>query len=167
MSGPRKYPRVLALHLSGIGASFCVFEAPCSLYDWGHRHIKRQDRDNETLAAVGHLLHRFAPDAVVIEDISALGTRRSARVCRLYRDIETLADDHAIDVFAYPWEAVFRAYEGGRPENRYEVAVLTAKVLPMIARRLPPKRKMWMPKDPRQSLFDAAALGVTYYAAHR
>lgn len=167
MSAARKYPRVLALHLSGIGVSFCVFDAPCSLYDWGHKHIKRPDRDKETLAAVGHLLHRFTPDAVVIEDTSALGTRRSVRVCRLYQDIEALIDDHAIDVFAYPWEAVFRAYAGGRPENRYEVAILTAKALPMIARRLPPKRKLWMPKDPRQSLFDAAALGITYYAAHR
>lgn len=165
MRTPRKYPRVLALHLSGNGVAFCVFDAPCSLYDWGHKHIKRRDRDTQTLAIVQHLLHRFTPDAVVIEDIAACGARRSPRVCQLYRDIEALADEHAIDVFAYPWEAVFRAYAGGRPENRHEIAVLTAKLLPMIARRLPPKRRLWMPQDPRQSLFDAAALGVTYFAA--
>jgi hypothetical protein len=167
MSAARKYPRVLALHLSGDGVSFCVFDAPCSLYDWGHKHIRRRDRDNQTLAVTRHLLHRFTPDAVVIEDTSAWGTRRSQRVCHLYREIEGLADEHAIDVFAYPWEAVFRAYAGGHPENRYEIAVLTAKVLPMIARRLPPKRRMWMPQDPRQSLFDAAALGITYFAAQQ
>lgn len=166
MNGQRKHRCVLALHLSARGLAFCVFDAPGSLHDWGLKRVETGNQRAGTLAIIGHLLQRFAPDSVVIEDVAALGARRSNKTRSLYNEIERLCDEQAIDVFSYPWEAVFRVFADCRPESRHDIAIAIARMLPMIKRRLPPKRHSWLPQDPRQALFDAAALGITHYTTH-
>ena len=166
MRQDQRYERVLALHLNRRGLSFCLFDAPGSLHDWGIKHAAWRTRQEATLAIARHLMDRFTPDAVVIEDVSAIGARRSSRVAALYREIEVLAEERSINSYIYPWEAVFAAFASRQPTSRHDIAVHVANLLPMIKRRLPPKRRCWLPQDPRQSLFDAAALGLTYYAAH-
>lgn len=166
MSGQRKCQRVLALHLNQRGFAFCVFDGPAVLHDWGVKHVGYGNQTTATLAIVTHLLQRFSPDGVVIEDASALGAMRAHKVRALYREIEARCDEHIIDTYSYAWEAVFKLFTGCCPESRHDIAVQVAQLLPMIKRRLPPKRRYWMPQDPRQSLFDAAALGLTHYAAH-
>jgi len=166
MNGAHKYSRVLALHLARRGLAFCQFEAPGALHDWGIKYIAWRARHEATLGVVQHLIQRFAPDAIVIEDVSATGARRSARICALYREIEGIADEHGIDLNAYDWEAVFHVFKARQPRTRHDIAVHVAELLPMIKRRLPPKRRCWLPQDPRQSLYDAAALGLSYYAIH-
>ena len=165
MSGGHRYERVLALHLTSRGFAFCLFDAPGSLHDWGIKHVGIRNRREATLTIAGHLMQRFAPAAMVIEDTTATGARRSSRVCALYREIESLAEEQGIDTYAYPWEAVFQAFAGRQPKSRHDIAIHVAQLLPMIKRRLPPKRRCWLPQDPRQALFDAAALGITYNAA--
>jgi hypothetical protein len=166
MRPDHRYERVLSFHLNRRGIAFCLFDAPGSLHDWGIKHVAWRSRQESTLAIARHLMERFAPDAVVIEDASAIGARRSKRVVALYREIEALADEHSINIYLYPWEAVFVAFAARHPKSRHDIAVQVANLLPMIKRRLPPKRRCWLPQDPRQSLFDAAALGLTYYLAH-
>ena len=166
MRQDQRYERVLALHLNRRGIAFCLFDAPGSLHDWGIKHAAWRTRQEATLAIARHLMERFTPDAVVIEDVSAIGARRSNRVTALYREIEALAEEYSINIYIYPWEAVFTAFASQQPKSRHDIAVHVASILPMIKRRLPPKRRCWLPQDPRQSLFDAAALGITYYTAH-
>lgn len=162
----QRYERVLAFHLNRRGIAFCLFDAPGSLHDWGIKHVAWRTRHEATLTIARHLMERFTPDAVVIEDVSAISARRSKRVAALYREIEALAEVHSINAYLYPWEAVFAAFASRQPKSRHDIASQVANLLPMIKRRLPPKRRCWLPQDPRQSLFDAAALGLTYYAAH-
>lgn len=166
MRQDHRYERVLAFHLNRRGIAFCLFDAPGSLHDWGIKHVAWRTRHEATLAIARHLMERFSPAVVVIEDVSAIGARRSKRVATLYREIEALAEEHCINTYLYPWEAVFVAFAAQRPKSRHDIAVQVANLLPMIKRRLPPRRKCWLPQDPRQSLFDAAALGIAYYAAH-
>jgi hypothetical protein len=40
-----------------------------------------------------------------------------------------------------------------------------AQRFPELAAKLPPKRKIWQSEDYRMSIFDAASLGVAYFAA--
>jgi hypothetical protein len=162
----KRHERVLALHLNRRGLGFCVFDAPGSLHDWGMKQVPLHDRHAATLTVVERLLDRFQPEVVVIEDVHAVGASRSNRVATLYGDIESLVEDRVIEVRLYPWEAVFRAFATIKPNSRHDIAVHVTQLLPMLRRRLPPKRKAWLPIDPRQSLFDAASLGITYYSVH-
>jgi len=61
---------------------------------------------------------------------------------------------------------VSRAFVGFE-RNKYEVASALALQFPDLASRLPPRRKCWQSEDYRMGIFDAAALGVAYFARRR
>jgi hypothetical protein len=158
--------RVLALHATSRGFAYCMFEGPGQLIDFGIKHVKRGDKNKESLAVIEGLIVRYDPHAIAIEDITEPGSKRLSRVRNLYRDIEKLADRASIETYAYPWKIVFSVFKEGQPKTRHDLAQMVAVILPSIARRLPPKRKIWLPLDPRQALVDAAALGITFYAVN-
>ena len=158
--------RVLALHVTTRGFAFCLFDGPGQLYDWGIKNVARGDKNKESLAAIEHLIVRYDPHAIAIEDVTEAGSKRVSRVRALYRDVEKLADRASVETYAYPWQIVFSVFKDGKPRTRHDIAKMVAVILPSVARRLPPKRKPWLPMDPRQALFDAAALGITHYAVN-
>ena len=158
--------RVLALHATSRGFAYCVFLGPGTLSDWGIKHVKKGDKNTNCLLAFEHLITRYDPHSIVIEDAGEAGGRRSARVKHLYRDIEKLADRANVDSYSYPWQMVFSVFKEGSPQTRHDLAIMIAVILPIIKKRLPPKRKAWLPMDARQALFDAAALGITHYAVN-
>jgi hypothetical protein len=158
--------RVLTLHATSRGFGYCVFDGPSQLTDWGIKRVPKGDKNWNCVTLVEHLIQRFDPHAIVFEDVGEIGGRRSARVRHLYRDIEKLADEAGLDAYCYPWQAVFDVFKDAAPITRHDLAVMIAVILPSIKKRLPPKRKPWLPMDPRQALFDAAALGITHYAVN-
>lgn len=158
--------RVLAIHATTCGFAYCLFNGPGQLYDWGIKHVGRGDKNTESLLAIEHFITRFDPYAIAIEDVTEPGSKRVSRVRTLYREIEKLADRASVETYAYPWQIVFSVFKEGQPKTRHDLAQMVAVILPSFARRLPPKRKIWLPQDPRQALFDAAALGITFYAVN-
>ena len=158
--------RILALHATSRGFAYCIFDGPGTLADWGIKSVPKAEKNQNCLRVIEHLIARYDPHAVVIEDTDELGGRRSARVKHLYRGIEKLADRLGCDTYCYPWQTAFSVFTDGKPQTRHDLAVMIAVILPTIKKRLPPKRKAWLPMDPRQALFDAAALGITHYAVN-
>ena len=156
--------RLLSIHATTRGFAFCLFDSPSLLYDWGIVHVGRHDKNKESLARIERLITRYDPHAIVFEDVTETGSKRVARVRALYRDIERLADRASLDVYSYPWQVVNQVF--GNTKTRHDLAVQIAEMLPNIKRRLPPKRKIWLPQDPRQALFDAAAQALAHYAVN-
>lgn len=83
-----------------------LFSSPLAPYDWGVKSVRHRDKNRHTLREVVKLLEYYRPDAVIIEDTSERGTRRSARIRRLYRLIASTAEAECIEVYAYPKAAV-------------------------------------------------------------
>jgi hypothetical protein len=158
--------RILALHATSRGFAYCIFEGPGDLIDWGIKRVQANEKNRNCLAAIEHLIVRFDPHAIVFEDTDEAGARRSARVKHLLRGVEKLADRASLDTYCYPWQMVFEVFKDGKPTTRHDLATMIAVILPAIKKRLPPKRKPWLPMDPRQALFDAAALGISHYAVN-
>jgi hypothetical protein len=155
--------RVLALHITTGGLAFALFESAGRLLDWGIKHVKKGNKNQESLRLVEQLVVKYDPHSIVIEDTSDHSSKRVKRVRDLYRLIEQLADRVKVEVFSYPWPYVFSVFKEYGVKTRHDLALVLAPILPQIKRRLPPKRKIWLPQDPRQALFDAAALGYTHY----
>lgn len=158
--------RILALHLTSRGFAYCIFEGPGELLDWGIKRVPTNEKNRNCISAIEHLIARYDPHAIVFEDTDEAGGRRSTRVRHLLRSIEKLADRNSLDTYCYPWQTVFEVFKDGKPTSRHDLAGMIAVILPSIRKRLPPKRKAWLPQDPRQALFDAAALGITHYAVN-
>ncbi len=49
--------------------------------------------------------------------------------------------------------------------TKFRVAKSIAKGLPELAPRLPAERKIWLPEHANMSIFDAASLALTHFAA--
>jgi Holliday junction resolvasome RuvABC endonuclease subunit len=155
---------VLSIYPTSRGYAFVLFEGPLSLYDWGVKEIRNKQKNERTLKSIKALIEQHRPDYLVIEDYTEKGSRRSSRIRRLYRSLVHLAAVEQVEVVRYGKNAIRSCFEPEGAHTKYEIAKTIAREIPALAHRLPRPRKIWMSEDPRQSLFDAAALGVVFYA---
>ena len=102
-------------------------------------------------------------ETLVIEDRDEEDSRRGPRTRTLLRLIALLAQKEGVAVAQLSKEEIRKAFAKEEAKTRPEIAKAIAARIPAFAPKLPPVRKIWMSEDPRQSLFDAAALGVAFY----
>ena len=153
--------RVLALDVHPRSFGWVVFEGPNYILNWGVRSF----RPGVNVAIAGGtklpaLLDTFTPSAVVIRKREARG---GAKKPELLSIIERQVRRRRIPLRFITPRDVNRAFVGF-DSNKYEVASVLAKQFPALASRLPPKRKCWQGEDYRMGIFDAAAVGVAYFA---
>jgi hypothetical protein len=152
--------RVLALDVRRRSFAFAVFEGPNDLLDYGARNFrtganKVQVSPREKLAA---LFDDFNPSAVVIRD-QATHPRKSKSMIDEALRRESVERHVPIRFVTRP--TIINAFNGR--SRKYEIALALAERFPALASKLPPKRKCWQSEDYRMSIFDAAALGFSYF----
>jgi hypothetical protein len=160
-----EYNSVLTIYPFSRGFAFVLFEGPYNPFDWGVKDIKEKHRNEKTLDAIKELIDRYNPDAIIIEETGVGGARRSSRIRKLYRSLTHLSNTELIDLYRFPPSAIKRYFEPVGAVTKYEIAKAIGRQIPAFAHRMPKVRKAWMSADPRQTLFDAAALGLVYYGS--
>jgi hypothetical protein len=140
---------LLAIDPTSRGFAFAVLEAPAFLVDWGSRKATSSD----ILQKVDELFGRYKPDVLVLEDPAADGARRRKRARREIGSIERRALKRGLRVERVSRLGVRNTFAPGK--SKYEVAALLGEIYPVLANRLPRKRKTWMPEEARMSVFDA------------
>lgn len=156
--------RVLAIHVTTRGVTYTLFEGPLAPVDWEIKSVRGPEKNAMCLTLVGKIIDRYQPDVLVIEDCQGSGSRRSKRIRRLYRAIETVARAQAIDIYRYSRSQVRTCFKSAGAVTKHEIAIAIAKIIPAFEHRLPPIRKPWMSEDARMGLFDAASLAMTFYS---
>jgi hypothetical protein len=153
--------RVLALDVHPRSFGFVVFEGPNQILNWGIRSFRRGVNVAKSPAGEKFLrvLDKFTPSAVVIREREMA---RKAKKTKILATIERQARNRKIPVKFISRGEVNRAFIGFE-SNKYEVASVLARQFPALASRLPPKRKIWQSEDYRMGIFDAAAVGVSYF----
>ena len=156
--------RVLSVYVTTRGIAYAVFEGPQSPIDWGVKGLNGDQKNPKGVKVVRTLIEQFQPDALVIEDCAAKGSRRSVRIRRLYRSIEALAASQVIEVHRYSRAQLRQCFdEGFGARRKQEIAQTIATLLPELAHRIPPVRKLWQSEDPRMGIFDAASLVFAFF----
>lgn len=155
---------VLSIYAFSRGFAFVLFEAPDSPFDWGVKEIREKHKNTKTLDEIAKIIDRYQPEVLVIEETGVRTSRRTSRIRKLYRMIAHVAEVQCIELHQYAKSEVRACFESVGATTKYEIAKAIAAQIPAFAHRIPRYRKAWMSEDPRQSLFDAAALGVAYYA---
>jgi hypothetical protein len=158
--------RVLAIDPHPRGFGYAVFEGPLCLVDWGTKDV-RQDKERVALERIGELVRRYLPTVIVVEDCAHGKSRRNARVRQLAQRILAVARESAVEGRAVPRAAVYRTFAGAGAGTKYGIATTLVRAFPELMVRLPPKRKPWQTEDSRMSIFDAVALGLTYFRRQR
>jgi hypothetical protein len=162
MTAPKAGETVLALFPTSRGFGFVLFHGETSLIDWGIKGIRWKNKNFLALHVMKALITQHQPDVLVLEDAGVKRSRRHMRIRELHRLVGDHAQAQKIKVRRFPRTAV-HAHFG--VHTKYAVAQAVAELLPVLAPRLPPERKPWMSEDARQSLFDAAALALVYFAS--
>lgn len=157
---------VLSIYPFTRGFAFVLFEGPESPFDWGVKDVKEKHKNTKTLDEIKKLIDRFRPEVLVIEDLTNGESRRTSRIRKLYRMLAHLAAREYVDIERCKKSQIKECFGIVGASSKYEIAKAIAIQIPAFAHRIPPFRKPWMSEDSRQSLFDAAALGLTYFCVH-
>ncbi len=155
---------VLALYPTSKGFSYVVFEGPESPYDWGTKHFAGQYKNQRCIEAIKKIIDQHQPYAIILEDTHDTEIHRQSRIKKLYFRIAHLAQSERIEVYRFTRAKVKNTFRRSGAATKYDIAQSIAIHIPAFQHRLPPIRKAWMSEDPRMSLFDAAALGLTFFA---
>lgn len=159
---PRNLKRIIALDVHPRGFSFAIFEGPGELLDCGARSFRKGTNavrvPPQTKIAV--LFEDFDPTAVVLDDQVLHRINGTSRIGDTLRKV---AQEHGISLEFVARDAVKQSL-AGCGSNKHEIASALAQRFPILASKLPPKRKCWQSEDYRTSIFDAAALGVAYFS---
>lgn len=155
---------VLSLYPSSRGYAFMFFEGPHDPFDWGVKEIRNGRKNEATLQDIRALIENCHPDCILIEDYAEPSSRRALRIKKLYQMIVDFAKKESIEICRIPHDAIIACFSPEGARTKHEIAQVIAQQIPALTHRLPRLRQIWMSEDPRQSLFDAVALGMAFYA---
>lgn len=140
-----------------------LFEGPSSPFDWGVKEI-RAYKNVRTVAEVKRLIDRYRPEVLVIEDTTGKHSRRSARIRKLHRMLTHLSAAEFVDLHRCSRSEVKACFASVGAVTRHEIAKAIATQIQAFVPHIPRRRRQWMSEHPRESLFNAAALGLAYFA---
>jgi hypothetical protein len=146
---------LLALAPTARGLGFIVIDGEYRLCGWGVKEARGGNKNGQVLRCATALMERYTPSILVIEDIRT--ARRHPRLVTLFAALTRVAKAHDVEVRRFTRSAL-RAHFG--VHTKHAIAEEVAKAIPLLAVRMPPKRKLWTSEDARQALFDAAALAL-------
>lgn len=153
---------VLAVHPTARGFGWVLFEAPLSPVDWG-MVFATPGRNERLLNRFERLLQRYEPSVLVLEAFESGVACRADRIQRLCRSLIHLAACRGMDTPVYSKAVVRTCFASVGAVTRYEIAEVIRQQIDAFKHKPLRKRRTWDNLDSRQSLFDAAALAMTYF----
>jgi KaiC/GvpD/RAD55 family RecA-like ATPase len=154
---------VLAVYPTTRGFAWVLFESATLPVAWSIVHAS-PGRNEHLVSRLKRLLDRYEPSRLVLESFEGPGTQRSVRIQQLCRSIVREADARGLVTTIFDRDEVEMAFSRFGARSRSEIARVIAQHIEAFNHRLPRKRKLGDSEDVRQSLFDAAALALTYFA---
>lgn len=153
---------VLALEPSSRGLCFVAFDKERHLIDWGGFEA-RTLKNERCLRVARNLFRGFRPVHVVLEDGEAKSSRRRGRIRTLLRAITDDASQDGCSVVPVPRKKVRQRFCVYGISSTDDIASSVCYLYPELRARLPKKRQPWESEHYSLALFEAAALGVTFF----
>jgi hypothetical protein len=150
--------RILALDVHPLSFGFVVLEGHDHLLDWGVRSFRHGVNAVKVPISLklARLLDEYQPSVLLVK-------KPAHGLARRMRMIATLAVAHHIQLRTISGESIKRAFPQPTP-NKHQMAQAVADHFPLLSSYVPPKRKPWKGEHYRTSVFEAAALGLTYFS---
>jgi hypothetical protein len=165
MGARTHYPRILAIDLRLRRFGYAVFEGPKRLLDWGVYFFPPVVEGGTVVVTnrVGDLMRLFTPSAVVVKKADRGSAGRGAGISPILKAIQSKSSARSTPVCLIRRKDVRQAFRIFRGNSKYENAVVLTRIFPDLLWKLPPKRKFYQGEHPRMIVFDAVAVGFTYW----
>jgi len=149
--------RILALDVHPLSFGFAVFDGPDRLLDWGVRSFRHGVNEVKVpmTRKLAFLIEEYRPRVVLVKPPSTGTLRRMNMVGKLaaaYHLPVRVGSAHSIKS-TFP-----------QSNNKDQLALAVAERIPALSLYLPPRRKPWKAEHYRMSVFEAVALGLSYFA---
>lgn len=159
--GHERNSRVLAFDVRPQWLGFAAFEAPAKLLDFGVTRLRSREAGPRRLS---FLVNTLRPAIIVLRRVAPGSVRDHPRTKSLVRAIECLSLRYSIRV-EFVNESQLRDHLRRRDaRTKQETASLLARDFPDLRWIVPPPRRLWQHEHRNMPVFDAAALGVSYFA---
>jgi RNase H-fold protein (predicted Holliday junction resolvase) len=153
--------RILALDVRARRIGFAVFETPAQVLEFGVTRFKSRPT---ALARLDRLIRRTKPDGLVLLKIPSSSTRNTRGMQTILCGIWLIARRFSVAVTTIRERQVKQHFSEQGATTKYQVSLFLVKRFPELEWKLPQPRKAWQREHPNMSMFDAAALAVTYLA---
>lgn len=147
---------VLAVFPSANGVGFVLFEGPDFIVDWGTVGIRPEHRVSTCSRWIGRTLQYYKPDVLVYR---AMGAEDE-----VLRRLLELSLENGVPGVAISRDEVRRAFSTSKAVNRHTIAAAIVLRFPHLSSFDPGRRKLWMGEDRRMGVFNAAGLGLAFFA---
>lgn len=155
--------RVIALDLRAHKFGYVVFEGSDKLLDWGIKSYRDGDR-TQLEGKVAVLRAMFAPSTILIRKVRSNNRVHQQMIDHAVRTIRAFANRILVAIWIIESSSLHRFFSREAKVNKHEVAMMVADRFPELSWRVPSARKPWQTEPRRQSIFDAASLGLFFYA---
>jgi len=155
---------VFAAHPTTRGFAWVLFESPRKPVAWAIVHA-RAGRNQYLASRFEALIDKYEPTVVVLEAFEDRDSRRKERIRALCRMMVREVEERAIDLSIFDRDAIRMAFDRFGANTRSEIARVIADHFDGLSHRIPRERKLGDSEDVRQSLFNAAALALTYFVS--
>lgn len=155
-------PRVLAIDLRNRRSGFAIFEGPRNLLDMGTMVLPSMP-DESVRSRFSDLLRLSLPSIIVVRNdrwenmMSDPNTRQFTEV------LTNQSKARGIQIRALEQNKVNATFRNLGCDTKADISSALARIFPELVWRLPPERKAWESEHPRQTVFDAIALGLAYW----
>lgn len=158
-------PKVLAIDLRHRRFGYAVYEGHRDLLDWGVR-VYRSTGEQEIELLGKRLLslfQLFEPSIVVLKRERWDLSKSNELMRSLVETVEDLARMRSIQIKLVREADLRETFRPFECRSREEIAEVLTRIFPPLAVSLPPKRRRWESEHPRMTVFDAIALGLSYW----
>jgi len=158
-------PRILAIDLRRRRFGFSVFEGPRRLIGWGVRFYPANDESEAALMGkrLAALLAVYSPSAIVVTKEQWDRALSDTEIRTLVEEILRLAEANDITVRGVGHTMVRQSFVSMQSGTKHEIANSLARIFPELSSRLPPARRTWESEHSIMTMFDATALGLSFW----
>jgi len=158
---PERKNRMLGLDVRSRRIGYAVFEHPARLVDFGVTRFKSTD---SAMLHLAKLIRNTQPDVLILRKIPSNSSRNRPGTRTIQRLTRLLGSCSSIEVAFISEAKLHSCFRAKGANTKYQMASYLAQTFPELGWRLPSPRKAWETEYRNMSIFDAAALAVTYLA---
>jgi hypothetical protein len=157
--------RILAIDLRPRRFGYAVFEGSRFLLDWGANSYPSSGDPEGTVAAkrLAALLRFSTPSAVVVKKERWESAETDSVVRPVVEATTRETSARSIPIYLIGQNELASTFRSLECETKYEIASVLTRFFPELLWKLPPPRQIWESEHPRMTMFDAVAVGFTYW----
>lgn len=153
---------ILVLYPNSLGLGYAIFDSPKKLVDYGIGYIKPLS-NSKTLTRVKEYIEYYKPDIILVREVTKQNSKKMRRIEKLTESICRQVRLQGLHVHCYNRSQIQDVFAQFGISTKYQISQKIIEWYPELKRIELAPRKIWQGQNHNTGVFDAIALGLTYF----